>query len=199
MTTIPLGFYENVFRFQRISAPRISTWTLGSESSAAIPPGPDDMAFSMYSAFTGTISPFVAGSMNGSWQFLGVTTTLMTSTGPLIGEHNGTITGGAVGLALVPNTAVLVTKNTTSGGRRNRGRAYIPPVWPPENHVDANGIIDNGELATLQSQYDAAFAALATDSVTPVLFHSAAPFTPTVIVGFTVQSLVATQRRRLRK
>lgn len=199
MPTIPVGSYENVLKFQRIGAPRLATWTLGTNSTAGTTLDPNDHAAAVWDSFTNVGGPYVTGAMIGNWQFIGVTTTLMDDTGPVVGEYNQTISGSAAGLGLVPNTALLIKKNTASGGRRNRGRMYVPPVWPPETKVDGNGVIDSGEVTTLQNQYNSAFADLVTNNCPPMLFHSEAPFTATAITGFTVQSLMATQRRRLRK
>ena len=105
-------------------------------------------------------------------------------------------TGGATNLP--PNTALLVRKLTGLGGRRNRGRMFIPGV--PNTNVTSAGAIGGATLPTYQTAIDAArTAVVATAEVTAVaLFHDSAPFAPTTITTLEAQALVATQRRRLR-
>jgi hypothetical protein len=199
MPATPEGFYEAVFRFQRVGGVRVSTWTLGIDGVGIGAGAPTTLADMLYGFGSDPGGPYAAGAMVGNWQFIGVTCTYMSPTGPIVGEHNETTTGAAVGAPLVPNCALLIKKTTASGGRRNRGRMYVPPVWPPETKVDGDGTIDSAEVATLQSQYDPFFDDLIGADLVPVLFHTESPFTPTPITGFQVQSLMATQRRRLRK
>lgn len=102
-----------------------------------------------------------------------------------------------------PNVAYLVRKQTGLGGRRNRGRMYIP--GPPRNWFSAAGIFGTTQLASAQTAVeellDPSTLALAGFS-NAVLFHSTGvtptPSTPTPITSLSVQSKVATQRRRLR-
>lgn len=108
------------------------------------------------------------------------------------------IPGTSAGDAVPQNTCILVRKVTAGGGRRNRGRCFVPAV--------NEAAVDNaGRLAgSFRTAVDAAFAALITGLATapfgdPVLFHESEPFTPTPLVEFSCQQLVATQRRRLRR
>lgn len=109
------------------------------------------------------------------------------------------IQGSKTGDNVAANTACLVNKNTAFGGRAGKGRMY----WPGMSAED----IDDSNL--LSSAFATAFAtalnnfrtAMATADVGLVLLHDAgSPLTiPTPITSFTVQRLVATQRRRLRR
>ena len=107
--------------------------------------------------------------------------------------------GTAASAPLVPNVAILWNKVTALGGRRNRGRAFIPPYAPGEGSVNELGVIVAGVVTATQALYDAAFVAAAGAGYDAVLFHQTAPFTPTPITNFVMQPLVATQRRRLRR
>lgn len=100
--------------------------------------------------------------------------------------------------ALPPNCALLVRKITASGGRRGRGRFYLPGVI--EAYADGAGLIDSGTIAILQTNAGTMLSNLLLDAdiAQVVLLHSTAPFTPTVITNFVVQNRLATQRRRLR-
>lgn len=104
-----------------------------------------------------------------------------------------------------PQVAVLVKKNTSLGGRRGRGRLFWPSI--DEAAVGANGVIPQATVTAYQTKFNDLFAAfeLATNTFNAdglFVLHSeglsAAP-PPTRMTGFAVQSLVATQRRRVRR
>jgi hypothetical protein len=140
----------------------------------------------------------------------GCTTSAYTLDGGfvLVGNDGGDIRydvtvsrAGALGGSANPqNVATLVRKNTGLGGRRNRGRMFLPGI--PEAFTADNGIIAPANVTTLQTAVNllhsgALFAASNVDAM--VLLHSTPPTTPTVINSLDVQNLVATQRRRLRR
>lgn len=108
------------------------------------------------------------------------------------------INATASGNALPNNTAFLIRKVTATGGRRGRGRMFIP--GPREATVDPTGIInttDRNNLQTAMNNLRTNMIALASvDAV--VLLHQTPPQTPDVITALTVQTRVATQRRRMR-
>lgn len=109
------------------------------------------------------------------------------------GQNSG---GGTAG---TPNTAVLVHKNTPLGGRAGRGRMYLPSIQ--EDQVGPSGIIAPAVVAALQSDMDTFQSELVAVDLDCVVLHNAgSPLeTPTPITTFTVQSIAATQRRRLRR
>lgn len=117
-------------------------------------------------------------------------------TGPT-GVITGITWGGDSRQSGAPNSAALVNKNTAVGGRRGRGRMYIPGV--PEAEVDQAGFLSSGWLSNLQAAVDGLQADMVTALLDPVLLHSGdgAPI-PYPITSFTAQGLTATQRRRLR-
>jgi hypothetical protein len=106
--------------------------------------------------------------------------------------------GDAAGAALPPGNAVLVRKVTLLGGRRNQGRMFIPGVR--EGNTTVAGTLSGGEQTAWQTAVSAMqtnlVALAAVDAI--VLLHNEAPFDPTPIASLIVQSLTATQRRRLR-
>ncbi len=108
------------------------------------------------------------------------------------------IVGTVVGTAYPPQITILAKKLTASGGRRGRGRCYMPGV----NSGVANnaGKITPAQITTFTSAWE-----LMRTNVTAlgdvdglVLLHESAPFTPTPITEFVVDDRLATQRRRLR-
>lgn len=106
-----------------------------------------------------------------------------------------------------PNVAVLVRQPTNRGGRRGRGRMYIP--WSvSEAAVDEGGRLGAAERQELQTQIDEWYADLVSTPIQllPVVLHSpsrpgvanpTAPGVPNPITSFIIDGVVATQRRRL--
>lgn len=98
------------------------------------------------------------------------------------------------------NTAVLVQKRTTTAGRPGRGRSYWPGFLV-DTGVDDSSHITSGPLAGYQSAADDLLAAFEAGTLTGmVVLHLAgsSDVTPSLVTSYNVQSLVATQRRRLR-
>jgi hypothetical protein len=115
----------------------------------------------------------------------------------------GEVTANAPGLAsqtsVPPNVSVLAKKNTARGGRRGRGRMYIP--WAvATSSVDESGVILSATLTTLQSKASAWLTALNTNAVPMVLLHKpgiSALGPPNPVTALTLDNRVATQRRRI--
>lgn len=198
MTAIPVGFAEATFVFQCTGRPRQCTWAMGLDISEDPDADPSTIATTVYDAYVGTNDPIAAAHMCAGWSFIGVSVSKMLETGPIVGQSFLTVVGTATNGSVPVNTSVLANKQTALGGRRNRGRAYIPPVWPPEEFVDQAGVMDATRQGQLQGWYDSFFSTLSTSDYTPTLFHQTAPFTPTPITGFVIGTQLATQRRRMR-
>ena len=97
-----------------------------------------------------------------------------------------------------PQICVLVRKNTALGGRAGRGRLYLP--GPSAQAIDPGGVLVGSFITNLQAAFDTFFDELEATNLPPYLLHGAgSPIsTPTPITGFSVQSVIATQRRRVR-
>lgn len=103
--------------------------------------------------------------------------------------------------------ALLIKKSTNRGGRRGRGRMFLP--WAVnETSVSELGVVEAGTLSDFQDAADAFLLAIGTasgeDGPNPMfLLHvqsdeqSTTPGVPNVVSALEVQALVATQRRRL--
>ena len=107
---------------------------------------------------------------------------------------------------LTQNTAVLVAKVTGLGGRKNRGRLYWPSI--ADNTTNNVGTIDSATVTAYQSSFNDFLDDLATATgVTPpatgmVILHNDVSLPvpdPTPVTSLAVRSVVATQRRRLRR
>lgn len=126
---------------------------------------------------------------------------------PLAAE--GTSSGNSVSTDQRPpaQVALLVRKSSNRGGRRGRGRFYIP--WAVnEASVNELGAIEGTTLAAFQDAADAFLLALGTgtgeEGPTPMfLLHVQStdqvtlPGTPSLVTALTCDSIVGTQRRRL--
>jgi hypothetical protein len=98
-----------------------------------------------------------------------------------------------------PQVAVLMRKDTGFGGRHGSGRLFMPIV--PEADTQSGGNIDPTALAALQSRATTWIADLLAGTYVDGmhLLHNAAPPNPYLVTGLSVQQLLATQRRRIRK
>jgi len=120
---------------------------------------------------------------------------------PITYEYTATNAGDAPSFPMWPNTAVLVKKATASGGRRNRGRMYVPGL-AIRSLVTPAGIIDPSFLADFQTNLDTFLsyvnAGTGFSATNLGVLHSEPPSAPAVITALTADNKVATQRRRLR-
>lgn len=195
---IPVGYGQASIHWRCEGATSDSVCTFGF-NPATLDPVTDAQAIydALYSG-SGDLYPCNAAAMSTDWTFLGVSVTEMDDTGPLIGEAFSSVVGTASVSPVPINSAVLIRKNTASGGRKNRGRMYIPPIRPTESNVDAMGNIESADVTAIQTRWDSFFTALNEVAELPmVILHSAAD-TPTVVTSLSVQSRLATQRRRMR-
>lgn len=132
-----------------------------------------------------------------TWVFQGVSVIKGTTLGPLVGQHIEPLRGTIASPGIPPNCSWLVKKSTGLGGRNNRGRMYWPPSPLNETNVDSAGNINGTLVGILQGRMDNLLDFMSAATFELFLFHSVA-FAPTQITGFSVESQIATQRRRLR-
>jgi len=116
-------------------------------------------------------------------------------TGPF-GLFPCTIGGTRAGEVEAPQQSALVTKNTTHGGRKGRGRMYLPGIGIGE--TSTGGLLVSSFRTALQADLDIYIDDLAAADIPMVVLHADAT-SPYLVDSLTVQSLTATQRRRLRK
>jgi len=117
------------------------------------------------------------------------------ATGPFA-ENPHVDAGAGPAAAVVPNTAGLVKKSTALGGRKGRGRFYLPGL--PEGNVDSGGSIDSALVTAINTDLATFLATLATNGSPMVLLHSDLT-TPTLVTSLSLEVVAATQRRRLRR
>lgn len=137
-----------------------------------------------------------------------------TEDGPSF-EHTQPLAGsGAINTSMAPNTAYLVNKVTALGGRRHRGRMFLPGVF--DGAVDDSGIVAGATVTQVQVALDDFLVSMGVFGLSLVILHSpsyvwglvggqprriyssATPPEPTPVTALTMTGMVATQRRRLR-
>lgn len=98
-----------------------------------------------------------------------------------------------------PNCALLVHKRTARGGRRGRGRLYIPWAMAGSS-VDEAGVINASILTGLQTKATQFLSSLTTNNVPMVVLHNLGISTmgpPNLVTSVVCDTRIGTQRRRL--
>jgi len=123
-----------------------------------------------------------------------------SATGPTYEDAPNTA-GTDGGALLPPNCAVLVRKLTAHGGRKGRGRAYLPGISDISGSLDSSGTFSTAEATVIDTAMAGLDADLVADTtfgpVQTVLLHSDST-TPYFISSWVTSNKIATQRRRLR-
>ena len=118
-----------------------------------------------------------------------------TDTGPSA-ETTTNLEGTQTGEGATANLALLVKKHSIIGGPRNRGRMYIP--CQTEDNFDPQGLVDPGYALAAASVMTDVLANLALADVPMVILHTDPGDAPTAVDACSIDSLGATQRRRMR-
>lgn len=132
-----------------------------------------------------------------------------SGTGATVAESSlPAVNGSSTAAKLPQNCALLVRKNTSRGGRTGRGRMFVPNVLR-EGDVDDVGVLQssfrtelqNTASGWLQSMAGGGDAAQTTPTPMVLLHNVGAPggTVPTPVTSLTVDSVISTQRRRLRR
>jgi hypothetical protein len=196
---VPDGFYEATFLFRNDASPRVCTFSLGFVRIDLTSPTAVEAAQEIKDVTYADGMPFDNAEMINDWFIDGVSVAKGTSTGDIVGQALQTLQGTVVDSCVPSNCALIVKKNTALGGRRYRGRMFVPPVILNEGAVDAAGNILSSPLALIQANFDQWHAALIAADWGPCLMHQGAGApAPTLITSFTCDSLIGTQRRRMR-
>jgi hypothetical protein len=200
MPTTP-GFASVAVEHQQLGVTRPAYVTFGVDTSltdplavAALIDGAANISGSYYALFDSSVT---ATSIRVS---LGT-----DGSEDLIGELAINRAGVTTKSSLPPNCALLVHKVTTRGGRRGRGRMFLP--WTiSENNCDEGGLIDSSTLTDLSGKTNMFLTQLNSAGVPMVVLHQAskpntahptAPGPPNPVTSLVVDKLVSTQRRRL--
>lgn len=187
---IPEGFAQVSFIFGDIAFPT------GALSTIGVANGTDLSATAVATAAED------AFSTNWMPQFTNdvVLETVRAKLGPNETGAMAEVPSGTVGSVndnnQAPNVAILVQKVTALGGRKGRGRMFLPSV--DKDLISPGGSVDVTEIGNLQTAANAFKTAMEAADLPLYLLHSDAT-APTAITSLSISPKVATQRRRLRR
>lgn len=177
-------------RLQHSSVDRPCFITVGIGNPGAFP-DPVDLA----DAFTGIFDSTFGAQIDDEVTIGPTTAYANYGTGVVVGVGSDQMAGGSNFDVMPPNNALLITKNTGFGGRKGRGRTFMPYTLP-DAAVAQNGLIDTTSLGVRQAAADSWLAALEADDIPMVLLHSDST-TPYVVTSLSCQRLIAVQNKRI--
>lgn len=192
---IPPGFGNCRFVFQCSGIVDEMGFSLG-----IVPPGGTtavDAAQEMSNFFNGQIwDSGAAASVDYTW--LRTEVTLMTTEGALIGVDAINGAGVAAPAVAAANLAIIIQKVTAVGGRKNKGRLFMPAGFIPETQVNSAGVLLPLFAAARGTEWNTMLGEMITNGYSAQLYHTDPADEPTQITGFVALSLCGTQRRRMR-
>lgn len=199
-TTPPPGFGVYVATFTVAGALRsqVNTWGFGNGG-----------AFTAASALT-----LMNTNFGGSGKIYGVTlrnTQTVFAESYVLLNTGGVLTSAVTANAVAgtstfaspaPNVSIVARKVTGLAGRQYRGRCALPSGF-----IDEADVNDAGQIGSSLAAYSTAaaltFAACVTSSIPLYLLHgpnkAGVTPVPTVMTGVLLDSLVGTQRRRIKR
>jgi hypothetical protein len=198
----PAGFASVIESLRLAGDPIDHAVTYGLEIDQLNPPTMISLLESVAGAFNSNVMPTMPT------QYTHVNThiewSVLAPPAPqLVGDRASSAQGGnALGGLIPQNSAYLIRKNTALGGRRHRGRMYLPGVG--EASVNDNGVLTQARTEEINPAVGNWLAALRASAavVDMVLLHASSPLSPTpaptAVTSLAVQPQIATQRRRLR-
>ena len=198
---IPEGYAYHVLRFTQSGATDPQTVTLGTtwDPTGLLQDQIAAVSADLATAWVDNILPI----QQDSYIFLEVVSKGASAVGDFEAVTPVGNPGGDPSVNPLPNnTCVLTRKVTGRAGRQERGRMFTPGILE-DTDVDGVGTILPATVVTIQAAFDGFLTDfLAADpSYAMVILHNDAPLPvpdPSFILSFNVQSLAATQRRRMR-
>lgn len=193
---LPVGYAQASFVFQctGISDPIVTT--IGCQPQGGISAA--TIADAVYTSWTSATAPFAPAKVANSYTLTSVDVTLETASGPVLGQKLVNAAGTMVTVVVSAQVCVIARKQTARGGRKGRGRMFLPGAILVEANIDSAGIILPAFRTTLDTNLTAALSLMSSNSVPAFLLHSDPLITPDAIIGMSTVSVCGTQRRRLR-
>lgn len=197
MPIIPPGFAFCQAEYVHTGTARHAMTTFGIDVASGTT-DPDQVAEEVYVAYwTATAVRLITDS--GVSQLIMNVAIGQDGSDPLVGTFTDAIPGGVAQDSVPSNCAVLVHKRTARGGRRGRGRMYLP--WAaPDNQVDDVGNLTVGHQSDVSDSLEVFRTALGLVGHSLVLLHStglSVTGPPDPVTALVVDAKIATQRRRL--
>lgn len=189
---IPTGYAQVNLKFTGVAVPLGAEVTFGVQNVGARTA--DALADLIGDQYT-------ANNCEGTMQTECSLTSILVKLGPndtgASSELGYIVAGELSGAAYSPNCSMLMSKITGLGGRKGRGRMFLPGL--SESFVSAGGVIDAGTVASAQLAWTNYRVDLEANDAPMVLLHTQAGLTPTPITSLNASNKVSTQRRRLRR
>lgn len=116
---------------------------------------------------------------------------------PLVGVADNGATGSSSRSSTAPALALMATKNTGLGGRRNRGRVYFP--WAvSDDSVAENGAVSEGTLTAWNGSLEEFWDLLDQSTLFDGLYvlHGPGLGAPTEVTGLQANPTIRTQKQR---
>lgn len=161
----------------------------------------EDAVAQIYGAWNGNVTPNSSNQSN----LFGVDLVVgQDGLDPIVVSTNTVPVAGGRSISMPPqNTCVLVQKRTALGGRRNRGRMYVPNLLADADVSDL-GDLTGAWQAALQTSFDNLLTALDTGLggspiPTPMVILHGTVGIPTPVTSLIVSGKAATQRQRMRR
>lgn len=201
MPVPPVGYGEFSMWFRLAGDPEEQAITCGIQVASPDTANLDAMALDIYQSFVGSGLIFDQTAVSNTLSAVRCDVRATSELVPAVREGSYTHTTAGTRTTSPPpsNCALFVRKTSGAVGRRYKGRFYFPAGFLKADDVSPTGAIEpSSALPTLQTRMAATYTALVEVPAPPVINHSIAPFTPTPVISFAVQPVIATQRRRLR-
>lgn len=195
---IPEGFAQIRYGWQLTGSTRPMYCTIGCSVAGAA--DAQELANEMDTAWLSTIGT-PANLVAGATVLPTYVQARFDAGPPSIASAGVPVPTTSAGGAPPPNVALMVKKLTALGGRRFRGRMFLPAVFTNEIYVSTAGVIDNAQILVLQPKLNAFKAAVEAYGRSLYLLHSEPEvgfILPTALSALVLDPLVATQRSRLR-
>jgi hypothetical protein len=191
MAIIPVGAGEATSRITLVGDPEEMAVVWGFVID--VPPFDQGDA----DAVSNLIATFLTSQMGTGYRYEGSLFRIGQDGDPLLFSSTTGNGSGTQSATTVPqNTALLFHKRSPFGGRRNRGRMYVPGLG--ESAVDNAGVVLAAAVTAANTAADTLITGLNSAGFPMVILHESAPLTPTEVASFTVSTRAASQRRRLR-
>lgn len=193
MPVIPSGYAEISWHMNLTGGNQKAVTAIGVQLSAA---DPLEVLNGAETAFDDNFTPIICDQWEGEDIVLNIGpqnpgTGQQFNFGPWAGGGNATD-------CLPPNCATLIKKRSNLGGRKNRGRMFLPS--PTEAGTDELGGLSGTQLDDV-TNFAAAFLLelQETNGVTRVvILHTDEADAPTTVESMVPDPKIATQRRRMR-
>lgn len=191
---IPPGYaqFSTEFWLTDYLRPAVCVWGIDCRDNIY---HPDDMAQGFLEMFATSIAPGIDSNviMRDVRMVLG-----QDGADPVLGFSRTSVTGSAVRESTAPALACLIRLNTGLGGRRNRGRKFIP--WGlNDNAVSERGAVEASSVTGWNNRMSTFEGELEDNQWVPVVLHgtgqSAVP-DPTPITSMSCSPVISTQRQR---